>query len=145
MPTREIVLIRLIKHLSTVFSGMLNQRLRPLGFHEVSFRTLLMLYASSDHTVHPSELCTATGESRANMTRLCDDLCRKGLVRRRPSTSDRRRIRLELTARGVDTVEDMLPIAWRAVHCVNSALDADERTQLEGLLKRLLASAEMDR
>ena len=91
-PVRDIVLLRLIKHLSAQFGAHLNRMVRPAGLNEVGFRTLMMLYASAAAGVFASQLSEAAGETRTNMTRICDDLSRKGLLRRRAGTSDRRRV-----------------------------------------------------
>jgi DNA-binding MarR family transcriptional regulator len=76
------------------------------------------------------------------MTRICDDLVRKGLVRRRPSTEDRRRVVLELTKKGVTLIEKLLPQVWSGVSATTSALSKTEKDTLERLLKKLLFAFE---
>lgn len=44
-----------------------------------------------------------------DMTRLIDRLERRGLIRRRRSTTDRRVVRVEITDEGMDAVEAMIP------------------------------------
>lgn len=139
-PTRDIVLVRLIKHLSTQFSVHLNRMVRPSGLNEVSFRTLMMLYASAAAGVFASQLSEAAGETRANMTRICDELARKGLLRRRAGTSDRRRVVLEITRKGTNLIERLLPKMWSELDLGMRALSAREKLDLERLLKKLAAA-----
>jgi MarR family transcriptional repressor of emrRAB len=141
-PVQDIVLVRLTKTLSAQLGHHLGQKVRPHGINEVGFRTLTMLYAQLDTGINPSDLSDASGETRTNMTRICDDLVRKGLIRRRPSTEDRRRIVLALTKKGMTLIEKLLPQVWSGLGDVTSALSAKEKHTLEHLLKKLLTAFE---
>lgn len=141
-PVQDIVLVRLLKSLSAQLNHHLGQKVRPLGINEVEFRTLTMLYAQLDTGINPSDLSDASGETRTNMTRICDELVRKGLIRRRPSTEDRRRIVLALTKKGVTLIEKLLPQVWTGVGSVTSALSPAEKVSLERMLKKLLLAFE---
>jgi MarR family transcriptional regulator, negative regulator of the multidrug operon emrRAB len=141
-PVQDIVLVRLLKMLSVQLGQHLGQKVRPHGINEVGFRTLTMLYAQLDTGVNPSDLSDASGETRTNMTRICDELVRKGLIRRRASTGDRRRIVLELTKKGVTLIEKILPQVWSGVGHVTNSLSASEKNTLERLLKKLLTACE---
>ncbi len=141
-PVQDIVLVRLIKALSGQLGYHLGRKVRPHGISEVGFRTLTMLYAQLDTGINPSDLSEASGETRTNMTRICDDLVRKGLVRRRASTDDRRRILLELTRKGVTLIEKLLPQVWNGVSAMTSTMSASEKKTLERLLKKLLFAFE---
>ena len=141
-PVQDIVLVRLMKMLSAQLGQHLGQKVRPHGINEVGFRTLTMLYAQLDTGINPSDLSDASGETRTNMTRICDELVRKGLIRRRPSTEDRRRIVLALTKKGVTLIEKILPQVWAGVSHIATALSAKEKDTLEHLLKKLLTAFE---
>ncbi|HEX4482119.1 MAG TPA: MarR family transcriptional regulator [Rudaea sp.] len=141
-PVQDIVLVRLIKALSGQLGYHLGRKVRPHGISEVGFRTLTMLYAQLDTGINPSDLSDASGETRTNMTRICDELVRKGLVRRRASTEDRRRIVLELTKKGVDLIEKLLPQVWGGVSEMTAAISKPEKDTLERLLKKLLFAFE---
>jgi MarR family transcriptional repressor of emrRAB len=141
-PVQDIVLVRLIKALSSQLGYHLSRKVRPHGINEVEFRTLTMLYAQLDTGINPSDLSDASGETRTNMTRICDELVRKGLVRRRASTEDRRRIVLELTKKGVNLIERVLPDVWTGITPVSSVLPKSEKDTLERLLKKLLFAFE---
>jgi MarR family transcriptional repressor of emrRAB len=141
-PVQDIVLVRLIKALSGQLGYHLGRKVRPHGINEVGFRTLTMLYGQLDTGINPSDLSDASGETRTNMTRICDDLVRKGLVRRRASTEDRRRIVLELTKKGVTLIEKVLPQVWAGVSETTAAMSQAEKDTFERLLKKLLFAFE---
>ena len=143
-PVQNIVLVRLVKTLSAQLGHHLGQKVRPHGINEVGFRTLTMLYAQLETGINPSDLSDASGETRTNMTRICDELVRKGLIRRRASKEDRRRIVLEMTKKGVAFIEKLLPQVWSGVGRVTDALSASEKNTLERLLKKLLIAFETE-
>ena len=117
-----------------------NGVLKPMGLSQVSFTTLMVLRAAGSHAVNPSLLCEATGESRANMTRIADDLAEKGLIQRVPSAADRRRLDLTLTADGQRLIRRLLPRLWQRLTPAFQCFDASEKKLLSTLLKRQLKS-----
>jgi MarR family transcriptional repressor of emrRAB len=98
----------------------------------------MMLYAN-EGGVHASMLSEATGETRTNMTRICDELARKGLLMRHAGVEDRRRVVLELTRKGQALIERVLPKVWAELSRGMRALNNGEKRDLERLLKKLLA------
>jgi DNA-binding MarR family transcriptional regulator len=98
---------------------------------------MMMLYANAESGMHAALLSEASGETRTNMTRICDELARKGLLRRRASTGDRRRVALEITRKGVALIERLLPKMWTELDLGMRALRAAEKRELERLLKKL--------
>jgi len=142
-PVQDLVLMRLIKHLSAFFGANLGRMVRPSGLNEVSFRTLMMLYANAESGMHASMLSEATGETRTNMTRVCDELARKGLLQRHPGVEDRRRVVLELTRKGQTLIERVLPKVWGQLERGMQVLDTREKRDLERLLKKLLTAFEV--
>ncbi len=139
-PVQDIVLVRLIKHLSGQLDTHLGNIVRPIGINEVGFRALMMLYANEKQGVHPSQLSEASSESRANTTRICDELERKGLLRRRPSIEDRRCVVLQLTPRGERLIEKLLPKVWQGLDGFSNALNGQEKRELERLMKKIAAA-----
>jgi MarR family transcriptional repressor of emrRAB len=138
-PVQDVVILRLVKHLSAQFGARLGRIVRPAGLNEVSFRTLMMLYAN-EGGVHASSLSEATGETRTNITRICDELAHKGLLLRHPGVEDRRRVVLELTRKGVALIERVLPKVWAELEHNLRALSASEKRNLERLLKKLASA-----
>ena len=135
-PVQDLVIMRLIKHLSAQYSAHFSPIVRPRGLNEVSFRTLMMLYANQAG-VHASLLSEATGETRTNITRICDELAHKGLLLRHPGVEDRRRVVLELTRKGVMLIERLLPKVWSELERGLRTLNTGEKRDLERLLKKL--------
>jgi DNA-binding MarR family transcriptional regulator len=73
------------------------------------------------------------------MTNRIDHLEERGFVRRRPDSSDARSVRVQLTAAGRRRVDAALRDLVEREAAILHALDADERAQLAGLLRRVVA------
>jgi len=87
-----------------------------------------------------SEIATARGVSRPNISALVGVLLRKGLVRQFEDAGDRRRKYLSITAKGVRSLQHVEPERRR----VNASLFADfstaEKELVLDFLKRCLAN-----
>lgn len=86
------------------------------------------------------ELLTAAMVTSGAITNRIDRMEAKGLVERVRDTGDRRSVRIRLTPRGLETVEELV-----AEHAANedrllAALDPAERARLAGALRTLLES-----
>jgi len=79
--------------------------------------------------------------SQPALSRLVDRLVERGLLRRHTDTTDRRGVRLSLTAAGRDTQRRIGRLHARGVaHALTSELDAGELRQLETICRKLANS-----
>jgi MarR family transcriptional regulator, negative regulator of the multidrug operon emrRAB len=138
----DVVLMRLVTCMARNYDEIVSRVIRPQRLNHVMFKTLLMAFGSSANEVNPSRLSEVTGESRANMTRICDELGRRGLIVRHASESDRRRVAVSLTAAGERMVRKMLPLISAPLQRAHMLPSAAEKRQLEMLLKKQLAGLE---
>lgn len=138
-PRRPVTLARLITHLHKQMHDRSNAVLKPHGVNYSEYSLLMMLYGSASGTMSPSELAEAAGEKSANITRLTNELCGKGLIDRSASVDDRRKLVLSLTAQGVALIESFLPEVGELVQRQTEVLSAPEQAQLESLLKKYLS------
>ncbi len=70
-----------------------------------SFRQLAVLFMIRQGVISPAGIAQRLGISRAVVTGLLDRLEERGLIRREPDPGDRRRLRIVLTASGLDASE----------------------------------------
>ncbi|WP_255988316.1 MarR family transcriptional regulator [Chitinolyticbacter albus] len=139
---QHVMLSQLFKHIQGRLHERMHAVLREHNVNPVSFVALTMLYSAPDSLLNPSELAEASGESRANVTRICDELVLRGMLSREPNSDDRRRIDLRLAPAGAELVQMLLPQLQLRVHAAYNVLSADEKQQLEGLLKKVLGALE---
>lgn len=132
----------LVKHNAWLVVEHLSQALKEFGLSHTGYIVMVLLHSMPDDTANPSELCLCTGETRANMTRICDELVEQGLVRRVPSVEDRRRIDLSLTETGVRLLERAVPELRRRNKAIYSVFTEEEKAVFEAQLLKLMRSLE---
>lgn len=137
-PREPAVLVRLVKHIYRRVHDDANASLKPWGINHPEYNLLMMLYGTEGYTLNPSQLAEAAGEKAANITRLTNGLCDRGLIRRTASKEDRRKIALGLTKAGIAMIESFLPDVCSLLERQTTALQPREMAQLEKLLKKFL-------
>ncbi len=136
-PLDGILITRLLVFLGHHVGMMLDQHIRPYGLSEGEFRVLTMLYSQPDGTANPSELCSRTAQSPANMSRISDALVARALITRDLSAHDRRRMVLRVTQKGEELARRLLPTLWLPLRELIDVLTEAEQRQIIALLKSL--------
>lgn len=104
----------------------------------VQYRSLVVLAARGPQSM--AALAEALSVTPPTASRLCDRLVRKGLVRRRGDTGDRRQVRVGLTAAGRQLVDDVTERRRAEIGRLLDAVSPEaQQAMLEGL--RQLAEA----
>jgi len=137
VPTTSLLMCRLILHVGREMSAMFAQQLRPFGLVEAEFRVLSTLYSQPDGTAHPGDLCGPSAQSPANMSRIGDELVKRGLITRGLSLQDRRKMVLTITPQGEAFVRDLLPKLWSPLRELLKHIPETDQRELVELLKRL--------
>ncbi|HET6804780.1 MAG TPA: MarR family transcriptional regulator [Frateuria sp.] len=137
-PRGSAVLVRLVKHLHKRVHDEANAALKPFGLNHPQYNLLMMLYGTDGDGLNPSQLAEAAGEKAANITRLTNELCEKGLIERAASEDDRRKLVLSLTPAGLALIERLLPSICALLDEQTRGLAAPEQAELERLLKKFL-------
>jgi MarR family transcriptional repressor of emrRAB len=101
LPRSCVLLSRLLQHLGRGMSAMLEHEIRPFGLNEAEFRVLTTLFSQPDGVAHPTDLCSKTSQSPANMSRISDALVSRDLITRLSSLRDRRKMVLFVPLRDI--------------------------------------------
>jgi MarR family 2-MHQ and catechol resistance regulon transcriptional repressor len=110
--------------------------LRPQGISWGGFSLLFNLWIWGP--METRALAVSMACARPSVSGLCDTLERDGLVRRIGDETDRRLVRVELTAAGRRTIEDLYPRFNAGESQLVSGMSSADREQLAGLLRRFL-------
>ncbi|HLQ49789.1 MAG TPA: MarR family transcriptional regulator [Candidatus Dormibacteraeota bacterium] len=117
---------------------------RVFAPHGVSFGEYLVLAAlrraGPPYRMNPTKLFNSVILSSGAMTNRLDGLEGMGLVERLPDPTDRRGRLVGLTGKGRELVDSAVADHLENEQRLLGALDADEREQLAGLLRKLLLS-----
>lgn len=140
MPKEKVLLNRLFFFAFKEVHEHYNQFLSQHGLNSTTFLALVMIFHSEDNKLNPCDLSDALLSSRTNVTRLSDELVEAGWVERQACTEDRRRIELSLTPAGEALLEKMLPLIWEHIAAQWSNFTAEEMSEFNRLLRKLLAN-----
>ena len=103
------------------------------------WRVMAVLGDSGPHTQR--ELSELTLMDKVAVNRACKTLFDKEFVSRRPNTRDGRSHLIDLTRSGKATFEEIMPLALQMETRLFDALDADEKSQLKDILRKIAARA----
>ena len=105
----DVAIYILMRSCNVMMAERLGRLLEPHDVTGLGYITMMALCSRPENLANPSELSDATGETRGNMTRICDELVDKGWMRRVPNPADRRRIDLSLTDAGLALLGEIAP------------------------------------
>jgi DNA-binding MarR family transcriptional regulator len=136
-------IVERIQFLQHHLKRSMEETLAELGLTHGEWSVLGMLKrVGPPYRRTPGQLARHASLSTGAMTNRLDRLEAAGLVRRQPDPDDRRRIQVELTEAGHAAWSDSVGTQGRKEELVVSALSERERTQLNGLLRRLVRAFE---
>lgn len=110
--------------------------LAPHGLSEGRFILLSLLDASA-YGLAPTALAEQADVTRGTVTGLLDGLEREELIEKHPSASDRRAMRVQLTAKGKQVAKSAFEQHGRWLGSLASNLSTAERKQLAFLLEKV--------
>ena len=131
----DIAIYILMRTCNVMMNERLGGLLEPHGLTSLGYITMMALYSRPENLANPSELSEVTGETRGNMTRICDDLVANGWMRRVPNAEDRRRVDLSLTDSGMALLKMLAPrLRQKADDFYKRAFTRTEKATLQQLL-----------
>lgn len=140
----DITAMRLTQIMARGYHDVMSVALKEQGLNPTSWMTLMMFFKAEGEPLNPSDLATITGESRTNMTRICDELVAQGYITRFPSAQDRRRVDLKLSDAGAELIRRTAPKLREHLKPVRESITEEEKQTLIRILKKqLLALPDM--
>ena len=128
-----------IQALDKILGDQVAERLRDFGLQWWQYDVLSALRRQGKpFRMAATELAEAAMLTSGAMTNRIDRLESKKLVRRLHDPSDRRRVLVELTARGQEQVETATRARFEIASSALARLDRKRRKQLSDLLRQLL-------
>lgn len=138
LDTEPMALLGRIERLAAELEGRFAPTFARLGLTAADFDVLATLRrAGTPFRLTPTELGRAMMVSAPGVTKRVDRLEQRGLIRRRPSPSDRRSTVIELTSKGRRLVDEAVTAHVADEKSVVSVLSASDRKRLAALLDAL--------
>ena len=144
-PDLDVSPMGVIGRLNEASSLIARDRLAPVfarfGLQTGEFDVLATLRRSgTPYALTPTELYEATMVTSGAMTARLDRLEKAGLIQRAPHPSDRRGVVVQLTAKGLELVDQALAAHVANEHQILAGLTSTERETLAKLLGKLIGS-----
>jgi len=137
----DIAIYILMRTCNVMMNERLGGLLEPHGLTGLGYITMMALYSRPENLANPSELSEVTGETRGNMTRICDELVDKGWMRRVPNAEDRRRVDLSLSDTGMALLNKLAPqLRQNADAFYSRTFTKTEKSTLQQLLTKFSAA-----
>jgi MarR family transcriptional repressor of emrRAB len=139
-PLESMRLSRMMCHLQKNIKDLTNAALRKHDLVDASYMLLAVLYGTEGETSNASTLGEACREKPANVTRMCNELEERGLIKRGSRPGDRRSVMISLTDAGRDLIAVALPDVWERTAHTYDGFSPAELQQLEEMFTRQLRS-----
>lgn len=140
IPMVGTTMVRVLRIAQFGLGSFFEPVFRSLDLTENSFHVLCLLMSNESGTASPSELAEMVGTSRANMTRILEELTEDGWIERSVAARDGRRQVIAITATGRRKVRDTIPRIADPIRRAFSDLSAEEMALLDKLLRKLITS-----
>lgn len=134
------VMVRLLRITGFGLGTYFEPVFRALGLTENTFHVLCLLLSEDSGSASPGALSEMVGTSRANMTRLLEELLDDGFVTRAIDPRDARRHVITITDAGRAKALDTAPRLREPIERAFSDLTAEEFALLERVLRKLIVS-----
>ena len=129
--------------LSRAMGDRMEKAYTPYGISRGEFDVLATLRRSGEpYALSPRQLSATLMLTTGGMTGRLDKLERAGLLRRSPDPHDRRGLRVTLTEKGLELIDEAVGAGLAVQTEALSALGADRAGHLADLLRELLAGTE---
>ncbi|MEU9591221.1 MarR family winged helix-turn-helix transcriptional regulator [Streptomyces sp. NPDC048219] len=129
--------------LSRAMGDRMEKAYTPYGISRGEFDVLATLRRSGEpYALSPRQLSATLMLTTGGMTGRLDKLERAGLLRRSPDPHDRRGLRVTLTEKGLELIDEAVGAGLAVQSEALSALGADRAGLLADLLRELLAGTE---
>jgi len=122
---------------ATLVLAELQRRRRPYADISPAAFQILAIIEGEGTPLPPSVIAERMLMTSGTMTSLLDTLGRRGLVRRLPHPDDRRMLLVDITARGREVVDVILPVTHRITREMFGHLSETERERFVRTLGRV--------
>ncbi|TWD84835.1 DNA-binding MarR family transcriptional regulator [Kribbella amoyensis] len=130
-----------LKRLAQLVDTELRRNFARYDLDSPSFDVLATLRRSNaEHSLTPAGLMRSSMVTSGAITQRLDRLEARGLVRRTPSETDGRGVRVTLTEEGLQVIDAVLPAHVETEDKLLQALSGPEREALASTLRTLLES-----
>jgi DNA-binding MarR family transcriptional regulator len=123
----------LVKRTHSLMHDIMEPVIEQHGFTFIQYVVLVAL--RDGIAVNPKDICAHYRHDSGALTRVIDQLAEQGMLERVRRDRDRRKVELQLTAKGRKAIEFLVPLV---IDKLNELLDGFSKTEVKELLRLLL-------
>jgi DNA-binding MarR family transcriptional regulator len=123
----------LVKRAHSLMLDIMEPVIEQRGFSFVQY--VVMSALRDGIAMNPKMICTQFRHDSGALTRIIDQLAERGLLERVRRDRDRRKVELQLTPAGRETIESIIPLV---VDKLNEVLTGFSKTEVQELLRLLV-------
>src|SRR3984957_15899740 len=123
----------LLKRAHSLMLAVLEPMLEERGFSFIQY--VILSWLRDGIAVNPKDICIQYRHDSGALTRVIDQLAERGLLERVRRDRDRRKVELQLTQAGRETIEGLIP---PVVEKLNLALGDFTTAEVQELLRLLI-------
>ena len=132
----------LVRSVTRALRARFNRNLEQAGLDVTSDQWAVLVTLQYGDGRSQSELGDVVMQDKTAVTRMIDDLERRGLVLRVPDGADRRRRLIYLTAPGRAMVQRLLPVVEATLSAVAEGVPDADMQVCKAVLRRILGNLE---
>ena len=125
----------LVKRAHSLMLDIMEPVIEQRGFSFVQY--VVMSSLRDGIAMNPKAICSQYRHDSGALTRIIDQLAERGLLERVRRDRDRRKVELQLTAAGRETIESLIPLVVAKLNEVLTDFSKDEVAELLRLLVKL--------
>src|ERR1700734_3493692 len=125
----------LIKRANAMMMDMLENLFADRGFSFIQYA--ILTWVRDGIAVNPKDICIQYRHDSDALTRVIDQLEERGLIERVRRGNDRRKVELQLTEAGRETVESLIPLVVDKLNLALVDFSRDEVAEFKRLLIKL--------
>jgi DNA-binding MarR family transcriptional regulator len=132
----------LVKRAHSMMLDIMEPVFEARGFTFIQY--VIMSWLRDGIAVNPKDICVMYRHDSGALTRVIDQLAERGLVERVRRDRDRRKVELQLTPAGRETIESLVPLVVEKLNAALAEFSSEEVTELQRLLIKLNTKLQSD-
>ena len=125
----------LVKRSHSLMMDIMEPVFEARGFTFLQY--VILAWLRDGIALNPKDICTQYRHDSGALTRVIDQLADRGLLERVRRDRDRRKVELQLTPAGRDTIETLIPLVVDKLNSALSDFSGDEVHEFQRLLMKL--------
>jgi len=125
----------LLKRAHSLMLNVIEPILEKRGFSYIQY--VILSWLRDGIAVNPRDFCEKFRHDSGALTRVIDQLAERGLLERARRDRDRRKVELQLTALGRETIEGLIPVVLEKLNLALADFSSAEFNEFLRLLVKL--------